>query len=62
MSLIVMEASLYTDHGVAGDVAKDQAWFNRAIMILHYKEGRKEGVRGGERERKRNGCHNKFTR
>ena len=33
MSLIIMEASLHTDHGMAGDVTKHQV----ALMTFHCK-------------------------
>ena len=38
MSLVIMEASLHTDHRVAGDVTEDQV----ALMTLHCKEGGRE--------------------
>ena len=47
MPLVIMEASLHTDHRVAGDMAKHQV----TLVILHCKEGGRERERKRERER-----------
>ena len=48
--LIIMKASLHTDHGVAGDMAKHQV----TLVTLHCKEGGRERERKREREKSQN--------
>ena len=48
MSLVIMEASLHTDHRVARDVTE----YKVALVTFHCKEGGRRG-RGKERERER---------
>ena len=44
MSLVIMEASLHTDHRVAGDVIEDHVTF----VTFYCKEGGREGGRDAE--------------
>ena len=48
MSLVIIEASLHTDHRVARDVTE----YKVALVTFHCKEGGRRG-RGKERERER---------